>query len=132
MPRSKVLLVDDEDALREAVALVVSQSYDVTTARDGHEALAAVARARPDVVVLDVMMGHMSEGFDVSRALEQDPTTASIPIILLTGVDQVYDVGHEIGSGWVKYDRYLAKPIEPKVLLDTIAELLAAGSAASA
>jgi len=125
MARPKVLLVDDEDALREAVATVVSQQYDVMTARDGQEALAAVRRERPDLIVLDVMMAHLSEGFDVSRALKEDPATASIPVIILTGVDEIYDLGGEIGPGWVKCDRYLTKPPEPRVLLAAIAELLA-------
>jgi putative two-component system response regulator len=129
MARPKVLLVDDEDLLREAVATVVRQQYDVVMARDGHEALAAVARDRPDLVVLDVMMAHLSEGFDVAKALKGDPATAAIPIVLLTGVDQVYDIRPEVGTGWVKCDRYLTKPPEPKVLMAAIEELLATSAA---
>lgn len=129
MARPKVLLVDDEDMLREAVATVVSQRYDVLMARDGHEALAVVARERPDVIVLDVMMAHLSEGFDVAKALKGDPATAAVPIILLTGVDQVYDIRPEVGAGWVPCDRYLTKPPEPAVLMAAIEELLVAGAA---
>jgi CheY-like chemotaxis protein len=129
MARPKVLLVDDEDLLREAVATVVSQQYDVVMARDGHEALAVVARERLDLIVLDVMMAHLSEGFDVAKALKGDPATAAIPIILLTGVDQVYDIRPEVGTEWVKCDRYLTKPPEPRVLMAAIEELLAASTA---
>lgn len=130
MCRPKVLLVDDEEALREAVAVVVGQSYDVLTASDGEEALATVARERPDPIVLDVMMAHLSEGFDVAKKLKENPETSAIPIVLLTGVDEVYDIRNEVEGGWVRCDRYLTEPPEPKVLLDTIAELLAAVPAA--
>jgi CheY-like chemotaxis protein len=123
MKRRKVLIVDDEAVLREAVSAVVGQFHDVATAADGREALAAVANVRPDVVILDVMMAHLSEGFDVARALRSDPATAAIRIIMLTGVDEVYDVRQQVGSDWPVCDRYIAKPPEPRELLAAIKEL---------
>jgi CheY-like chemotaxis protein len=122
--RYTVLLVDDDEMFVKAVSAVLETRYRVETASNGTEALARITAARPDVVVLDVMMDHLSEGFDVARALRSDPATARIPIVMLTAVDQVYNTRLEIGDTWVACDRYLEKPVAPDRLLATIAELV--------
>lgn len=125
MGEQSVLLVDDDEVFQEAVAVVLGTRYRIVTASNGTEALARVAEERPDMVILDVMMDHLSEGFDVARALRGDPATASIPIIMLTGVDQVYNLRMEVDESWVPCDRYLEKPISPQELLDQVDELMA-------
>ena len=125
MPRKKILLADDDDVFVEAVSAVLESRYDVITASNGSEALERVAREKPDVVILDVMMDHLSEGFDVARKIKSDPETASIPVIMLTGVDRVYDYRMEIDETYVPHDRFLQKPVEPEDLLAVIEEILA-------
>lgn len=120
-----VLLVDDDPVFLDATSAVLESHYRVRTAGNGTEALAAIGAERPDVLVLDVMMDHLSEGFDLARKLKGDPLTATLPIVMLTGVDQVFNVRMEVGESWVPADRYLEKPVEPEKLLATIAELLA-------
>jgi CheY-like chemotaxis protein len=83
-----------------------------------------IGEERPDLVILDVMMDHLSEGFDVARKLKKDPATADLPIIMLTGVDQVYNVRMEVDESWVPCERYLEKPVAPDVLLGHVAEVL--------
>jgi CheY-like chemotaxis protein len=122
--RKAILLVDDDAVFIEAVSAVLEGRYEVRTAVNGSEALAAVAAAPPDAVVLDVMMDHLAEGFDVARALKGDERTRRIPIVMLTGVDEVYDMRMEIGDSWRPYDRYLEKPVLPERLLATLDELL--------
>jgi CheY-like chemotaxis protein len=124
MVRKSVLLVDDDAVFVEAVTAVLESRYQVRTAANGTEALAEIARAQPDVVVLDVMMDHLSEGFDVARQLRSQESTIGIPIVMLTAVDQVYNTRLEIGETWVACDRYLEKPVAPDRLLATIAELV--------
>jgi CheY-like chemotaxis protein len=119
-----VLLVDDDEIFVEAMRAVLERDYQVRTAANGTEALAAIAEAAPDLVVLDVMMDHISEGFDVARRLKGDPATRHIPVIILTGVDQEYSVRMEVPEAWIACERYLEKPVEPAQLLATVRELL--------
>ena len=128
MARPTVLVVDDDPVLVSALVSILSGRYDVATAANGTEALAAVHREPPDLVVLDVMMDHMSEGFDVARSLRGDEATSLIPIIILTGVDRVYNLRMEIDESWVPADRYLEKPMSPDDLLAAVADLIGPGA----
>ncbi len=124
MERKTILLVDDDDVFVEAVTAVLESRYRVRRAANGSEALQMIGEERPDLVILDVMMDHLSEGFDVARKLKKDPATADLPIIMLTGVDQVYNVRMEVDESWVPCERYLEKPVAPDVLLGHVAEVL--------
>ncbi|MGD8439979.1 MAG: response regulator [Holophagae bacterium] len=128
MARPRVLVVDDDPVLVEALASILRGRYDVATAANGSQALAAVRREPPDLVILDVMMDHMSEGFDVARTLRGDDATSLIPIIILTGVDRVYNLRMEIDESWVPADRYLEKPMLPDDLLAAVADLIGPGT----
>ena len=86
--RKSVLIGDDDPLARRAASAVLESRYEVRTASNGREALKMVAVERPDLIVLDVMMDYVSEGFDVARTLRADPQTQSIPLILLTAVDE--------------------------------------------
>ena len=124
MEKKKILLVDDDEVFVEAVTAVLEEHYRIDTAANGTEALEKVRQGAPDLVVLDVMMEHLSEGFDVARTLRSDSQTKGIPIIMLTGVDQVYDMTMEAGRGWVPYDRYLEKPVSPEDLVAQVKEMI--------
>ncbi len=124
MATKTILLVDDDEIFVEAVSAVLEGRYRVITAANGTEGLARVREDRPDLIVLDVMMDHLSEGFDVARSLRNDPDLAGIPIIMLTGVDQVYNVRMEVDESWVPCEKYLEKPIAPDELLAHVAELI--------
>jgi CheY-like chemotaxis protein len=124
MTQKSVLLVDDDEVFREAVSVVLETRYQVLAAGNGSEALARIGESKPDLVILDVMMDHLAEGFDVARALRTNPDTAAIPIIMLTGVDQVYHVRMQADDSWMPCDRYLEKPLDPVDLLKNAAELI--------
>jgi CheY-like chemotaxis protein len=125
MARKKILLTDDDAVFVEAVKAVLESRYDVVTASNGKEALEQVAREKPDVIVLDVMMEHLSEGFDIARKLKGDESTSSIPVIMLTGVEEVYNYRMEVQDSFVPHDKYLEKPVEPEKLLAAIEEVIA-------
>jgi len=128
MEKPTVLLVDDDDVFVDAVSAVLEQEFNIRTACNGTEAFAQVAGDKPDVIVLDVMMDHLSEGFDVARKLKKDPATRSIPVVMLTGVDSVYNTRMEVSEAYFVHDAYLEKPVEPRELLSVIQELLAKAS----
>jgi two-component system, OmpR family, alkaline phosphatase synthesis response regulator PhoP len=109
-----ILAVDDERHIRRLVEVNLQRAgYHVTTAEDGVEALERIRRERPDMVVLDVMMPRM-DGFEVLRQLKMDPSTADIPIVMLTAKAQDADIFRGWQSG---VDCYLTKPFNPMELL---------------
>jgi CheY-like chemotaxis protein len=124
MDKKKVLLVDDDEIFVDAVSAILEKRYRIETAANGTEALQKVQESPPDLIVLDVMMDHLSEGIDVARRLRKNPETERIPIIMLTAVDQVYNVRMEAGQSWVPCDRYLEKPVSAKDLLAVVEELV--------
>ena len=113
MPK-KILAVDDERHIVRLVEVNLQRAgYEVVTAYDGREALEKVKAENPDLVVLDVMMPYM-DGFEVLKTLKADPSTAEIPVIMLTAKAQDADVFRGWQSG---VDCYLTKPFNPMELL---------------
>lgn len=83
-----ILLVDDSKFQRTAnMRLLAKAGYRVAVAGDGEEALALISNERPDLIILDLLLPKMS-GVDVIRALRQDRQTASIPVIVLSGLSE--------------------------------------------
>ena len=124
MEKKKVLIVDDDEVFVEAISAVLETRYRTETAANGAAALEKVKQSPPDVIVLDVMMDHVTEGFCVARTLKRNPRTQDIPIIMLTGVDRVYNIRMEVDGSWVPCDKYLEKPVSPEDLLDHVANLI--------
>ncbi|WP_149536991.1 PleD family two-component system response regulator [Siccirubricoccus phaeus] len=118
---ARILVVDDITAnLRLLEAKLLNEYYDVALAASGREALAAVARSAPDVILLDVMMPEM-DGYEVCRRLKADPATAHIPVVMVTAlVDQAERVrGLEAGA-----DDFLSKPVDDATLFGRLRALL--------
>jgi two-component system, OmpR family, response regulator len=105
MPGQRLLIVDDEDNLRSMLAAALSHhGYQVTTAENGRIALDMVAKERPDLVLLDVMMPDL-DGFEVCRRLRQDGNRT--PVLFLTARDATEDKVRGLTLGG---DDYLQKP----------------------
>jgi K+-sensing histidine kinase KdpD/CheY-like chemotaxis protein/ligand-binding sensor domain-containing protein len=118
---STILIVDDDDSIRSLLQQELGDAgYTIEEARNGKEALAAVRKQRPDLIILDIMMPEMN-GFDVAAVLKNDPQTMDIPIIVLSIV-QDKTRGFRIGV-----DRYLTKPIDTGLLFSEIGSLLEQG-----
>ena len=112
-PRPRVLVVDDDRAVRDSLRRSLEfNGYDVALAGDGAEALASISGARPDAVVMDVMMPRL-DGLEATRALRT--AGHDVPILVLTARDAVGDRVEGLDAG---ADDYLTKPF-------ALAELLA-------
>ena len=109
MTKPKILVVDDTPQNVKLLGDLLSvKGYQVCTAANGDEALAQVAKEKPDLVLLDVMMPGMS-GYDVCRKLRSEPETALLPVVMCTSLDphQERVKGIEAGA-----DDFVAKPFD--------------------
>jgi PAS domain S-box-containing protein len=118
----KILVVDDETHIRSLTSMVLtSGGYDVIEASTGKDALEAVATARPDLVVLDVVLPDMS-GFDVCKQIKSDPASRSTFVALYSGLStssEAQTTGLDIGA-----DGYIVKGIPNNELLARVNSLL--------
>lgn len=125
MTRPTVLLVDDDEVFLDAVTAVLQGRYEILTATSGEEAVGLIMESPPDLVVLDVVMTYPSEGYDLAATLRKNERTSRIPIIMLTGVDKMFEIRSTMEKTWVEVEAFLTKPPDFKVLLETIESLLA-------
>ena len=121
-PLVSILHVDDNETNRYVVhRMLRNAGFNVAEAATGEAALQSVAQARPDLIILDVQLPDIN-GFEISQRLKTNPTTASIPILLLSAslVESKYKAqGLESGA-----DGYLAQPVESLELIATVKALL--------
>jgi CheY-like chemotaxis protein len=118
-----ILVVDDDPSIVRLLSLNLQmEGYEVTSASNGRDALAALAAAPIDLLVCDVMMPGMT-GLELTAHLRKDAATKSLPIVLLSARAQRADIRHGLAAG---ADEYITKPFEPAELLATIDRILAA------
>lgn len=118
----RVLLIEDEPNIVEAIRYVLSrEGWAVDAHGDGATALDAVARRRPDVIVLDAMLPNRS-GFDILTDLRRAPETAAIPVLMLTarGQQKDRDMAMRVGA-----DRFMTKPFSNAEVLACVQALAA-------
>ena len=126
MERPTILLVDDDAVFVDALKAVLASDYEVRTAYSGEGAVASIAERTPDLIILDVMMSYLSEGYDLAAMLKKGDKTAHIPILILTGVERTFEVRSRLEQTWVDADAFMTKPPDFGKLRSTIASLLKA------
>ncbi len=110
----RVLLIEDDPAFRRTVAdLLRLHEFEVSEAGSGRAGAAKAREERPDLIVLDLVMPGM-DGLEVCQSLKQDASTASIPILILTGNDRE---GQDVACLDLGADDYLTKPVKAERLL---------------
>jgi two-component system cell cycle response regulator DivK len=119
---NKLILVveDQEDNMQILRDMLASAGYDISEAENGEEALAAVAKQRPDLILMDIQLPVM-DGYEATRRIKADPALQSIPIIAVTS--------YALGGGEDKAraagcDDFVAKPYSPRQLLAKVREFL--------
>ncbi len=128
MGQGGILIIDDDPDIIEAMTVVLeNKGYEVRRARDGAEGMERLKEARPDLIILDVMMRTSQEGFELSRELKHNAQYQDIPILILTAVKQKTGLDFKDTAGdasWLPVEEYLDKPIRPDVLLEKVGKLL--------
>ncbi len=118
---ARVLVVDDIPINVKLLATKLNAEYfDVVTAGNGLEAIAACERGLCDIVLLYVMMPDM-DGFEVCRRLKNAPTTAHIPVVMITALDQPSDRLKGLDAG---ADDFLTKPVDDTALFARVRSLM--------
>ena len=116
-----ILVVDDAPPNIHVVMGILKDRYQLRVATSGEKALSVAQKTpSPDLILLDVMMPEM-DGYEVCRRLKADPATCDIPVLFVTGHADDEERSRGIALGAVGY---LSKPLEPDVLLATIADAL--------
>lgn len=119
----RVLLIEDEPSLIEAIRFILTRDgWSVQTHSNGDTAAARVREARPDVVILDVMLPGRS-GFDILDELRADPATATLPVLLLTARGQAADRERAARAG---ASLYMTKPFSNAEVLASVRALAGA------
>jgi len=119
----KILLIDDDFDLVEAMRITLEAAgFEVIDAQDGETGLEKIRTESPDLVVLDVMMSSMDEGFHVAYKIREEAAIKDTPIVMLTAV------GNQTGfqfdpikdADFLPVDAFLEKPVNPKKLVDVV------------
>ena len=118
---ARILVVDDiEHNVKLLEAKLSTEYFDVVTARDGQQALDAIERCEPDIVLLDVMMPGM-DGFEACRRIKSNPETQHLPVVMVTALSDVSDRVSGLESG---ADDFLTKPLDDQALFSRVKSLV--------
>jgi len=117
----RILVVEDQRDSRQIVRdLLTANHYEMTEAENGEEALAAVAKARPDLILMDIQLPNM-DGYEATRRIKADPSLNSIPIIAVTSYALTEDEEKARAAGC---NDFVPKPFSPRQLLAKIRQYL--------
>lgn len=119
--KKKILVVDDDKEILMLVSARFSAlGFQVLLAHNGKEGLKIAETEKPDLILLDVMLPEM-DGFEVCSTLKSNPKFKNIPIVMLTGLNQVNDVKIAIEKG---ANSYISKPFDSQQLVDVVERLI--------
>lgn len=123
MRERTVLVIDDDIDLVEIIRVTLErENLRVIDAQSGERGLALAMEQRPDLILLDVMMGTLDEGFQVAYRLRSDPLTADTPIIMLSAVSERTGFSFDKGKDaeFLPVSEFIEKPISPRKLVDLV------------
>ena len=125
--RKKILIIDDDAALRDVIKTVLSPVYKLKEAGTKAEGLALLPKFKPDLVILDVMLETKNSGFEAAREIKADPRFRNVKILMMTSIDQEAGIDYKSEAGdaaWLPVDEYAVKPVDPRNLLARVRGLL--------
>lgn len=118
---SRVLIADDNEQNRELLdAYLADEDYEILMANDGQQTMEVVDAQQPDLILLDIMMPRMS-GYEVCEQLKADPEKRSIPVLMVTALNEMGDIEKAVNAGC---DDFLTKPVNQLELKTRVRSLL--------
>jgi len=115
-------MVDDDQDFVEAVSCFLeANGLTVFRAHDGKEGIKLAKMERPDLILMDIMMGERTEGFFTIHEIRRDPTLKNVPIFVLSSFcTRLPDFEIPSSGGWLAHDMFFAKPVDTVQLLEKI------------
>ena len=123
----RILVIDDDEDLQKVTRIALEKNgFDVISAYTPEEGINKVQSEKPDLVILDVIMPRDFEGFEVAKKIREELELKTLPIIMLTAVHEVKRVPYRFAphEEWLPVDYFFEKPVESKVLVSKIKEIL--------
>ncbi|MDP3790296.1 MAG: response regulator [Candidatus Omnitrophota bacterium] len=128
MNGKKILVIDDDADLVASIRVILeSKGYKVVSAANKDEGLAKIKELMPDLIIMDVMLEKMSDGFDISRKLKSDEKYKKIPLLMLTAIGDTTGFKFSDVAGdkaWLPVDDYAEKPLKPEELISRVERLI--------
>jgi len=122
MPK-KIMIIDDDIDLVEAMRITLeSDGYEVIDAQEGQKGLEILKEQKPDLLILDVMMGTLDEGFHIAYQIRNDDEIKEIPILMITavGAQTGFEFDKQRDEDFLPVNEFIEKPVNPQVLLDSV------------
>lgn len=118
----RILIVDDDRDFVEAVSCFLEAGgFTVCKARDGQEGVALARMERPDLILMDIMMGERTEGFFTIQEMRRIPELSGVPIFVLSALyEQVPEFKSAPDSAWLAHDAFFSKPVNMGQLVEQI------------
>jgi len=119
----KIMIIDDDIDLVEAMRITLeTDDYEVIDAQDGQKGLEILKKEKPDLLILDVMMGTLDEGFHVAYQIRNDEEIKDIPILMITavGAQTGFEFDLQRDEDFLPVNEFIEKPVNPQILLDTV------------
>jgi two-component system, OmpR family, alkaline phosphatase synthesis response regulator PhoP len=130
--RKKVLIVDDDPDFVEGIKAILDTTYDTEVTYNPKDGWDALKSGRFDLLCLDIMMGRGAEGVMMARKIRKDAVLREMPVLIITSLrEQIAFLfpGQAVHPGFVPVDELVEKPVEPAMLLQKCAALIAAAEA---
>jgi len=120
--QKRVLMVDDDRDFAEAVSCFLeANGLTVFRAHDGKEGIKLAKMERPDLILMDIMMGERTEGFFTIQEIRRDPALKDVPIFVLSSFcTRLPDFEIPSSGGWLAHDMFFAKPVDMVQLMENI------------
>ena len=119
----KIMIIDDDIDLVEAMRITLeTDNYEVIDAQEGQKGLEILKKEKPDLLILDVMMGTLDEGFHIAYQIRNDEEIKDIPILMVTavGAQTGFEFDMQRDEDFLPVNEFIEKPVNPQVLLDTV------------
>ena len=121
--KRKILVVDDDQDFVESITLILdSAGYETLTANSGERCLEILQYEKPDLIILDIMMETITEGFNIGHEIKSNPIYKDIPVIMVSSIKD--DKGFQIDKEFIHADEFLNKPFDPNIFLECVKKLL--------
>ena len=117
--KKKIIVVDDDQDIVDSITMILeSAGYDALTADSSDSCRELLKSVKPDLFILDVMMETMTDGYNLGFEIKSDAELKSIPIIIVSSIEK--HTGFPVDKEYIQADEFLEKPLQPKVLLESI------------